>query len=55
MPSTQFPLFLHSVQFTHAVMSNSLRPHGLQHAWLPCPLQRLELAQTYVHRVGNTI
>ena len=24
-------------QFSHAVMSNSLRSHGLQHARLPCP------------------
>ena len=26
-----------SVQFSHSVMSNSLQPHGLQHARLPCP------------------
>ena len=26
-----------SVQFSHSVVSKSLRPHGLQHAWLPCP------------------
>ena len=26
-----------SVQFTSSVMSDSLRPHGLQHARLPCP------------------
>ena len=26
-----------SVQFSCSVMSNSLRPHGLQHAWLSCP------------------
>jgi len=26
-----------SVQFGHSVMSNSLRPHGLQHTRLPCP------------------
>ena len=26
-----------SVQFTHSVVSDSLRPHGLQHATLPCP------------------
>ena len=25
------------VQFSYSVMSNSLRPHGLQHARLPCP------------------
>jgi len=24
--------------FSHSVMSNSLRPHGLQHVRLPCPL-----------------
>ena len=28
---------LFSVQFSHPVMSDSLRPHGLQHARLPCP------------------
>ena len=27
-----------SVQFSHSVMSDSLRPHGLQHARHPCPL-----------------
>ena len=26
-----------SVQFSHSVMSNSLRPHESQHARLPCP------------------
>ena len=26
-----------SVQFSHSVMSNSLRPHGLQHTRPPCP------------------
>ena len=26
-----------SVQFTCSVVSNSLQPHGLQHARLPCP------------------
>ena len=25
------------VQFSYSVVSNSLRPHGLQHARLPCP------------------
>ena len=29
-------------------MSNSLQPHGLQHARLPCPYQLLEFAQTNV-------
>ena len=27
-----------SLQFSRPVVSNSLRPHGLQHARLPCPL-----------------
>ena len=26
-----------SVQFSHTIMSNSLQPHALQHARLPCP------------------
>ena len=30
-------LNLPSVQFSRSVMSNSLWPHGLQHARLPCP------------------
>ena len=28
---------LSSVQFSHSVVSESLRPHGLQHAKPPCP------------------
>ena len=32
------PLFsFSSVHFSHSVMSDSLRPHGLQHTRLPCP------------------
>ena len=27
-----------SVQFSHSVMSDSLRPHGLQHPRPPCPI-----------------
>ena len=30
-------LSINSVQFSHSVMSNSLRPHGVQHTRLPCP------------------
>ena len=26
-----------SVQFSHSVMFDSFRPHGLQHTWPPCP------------------
>ena len=29
--------FIILVQFSHTVMSDSLRPHGLQHARPPCP------------------
>ena len=29
--------YFSSVHFSRSVMSNSLRPHGLQHARLPCP------------------
>ena len=29
---------LGSVQFSHSVMSDTLQPHGLQHARPPCPL-----------------
>ena len=34
-------LFWTSVQFSHSVMSDSLRPHGLQQARLPCPCPSL--------------
>ena len=29
--------FVSLLSFSHSVMSDSLRPHGLQHARLPCP------------------
>ena len=32
-----------SVQFIHWVVSNSLRPHGLQHARLPSPLKLMSI------------
>ena len=31
-------IWVELVQFSRSVVSNSLRPHGLQHARLPCPL-----------------
>ena len=37
----------YSVQFSRSVVSDSLRPHGLQHARLPCDHQ---LTQTHVQR-----
>ena len=36
-PHTYGYLIFLKVQFSLSVMSNSLRPHGLQHARLPCP------------------
>ena len=35
--SSKLSVFLFSVQFSHSVKSDSLWPHGLQHARLPCP------------------
>ena len=39
--------------FSHSVMSDSLRPHGLQHARLPCPSLSLGVAQTHAHWIGD--
>ena len=45
-----------SVQFTCSVVSDSLQPHGLQHARLPCPLTTpREPTQTHVNCVGDVI
>ena len=44
-----------SVKFSHSVVSNSLWPHGLQHARLSCPQQLPKLALTHVHLVGDAI
>ena len=44
-----------SVQFSHSVMSDSLRPHESQHARPPCPYQLLEFTQKHVHQVGDAI
>ena len=35
--SSRHQSFPASVQFSHSVVSDSLRPHGLQHARPPCP------------------
>ena len=37
LPQCPSLLLPHSVQSSHSVMSDSLWPHGLQHARLPCP------------------
>ena len=52
---TAFFLYFFSVQFSLSVMSNSLRPHGLQHARLPVHYQLPEFAQTHGHRVSDAI
>ena len=42
-----------SVQFGRSVMYDSLWPHGLKHARLPCPAQLPEPAQNHGHQVGD--
>ena len=45
-----------SVQFRCSVVSDSLWPHGLEHARPPCPSPALGVStQTHVHRVGDAI
>ena len=51
----QTPKFICSVQFSRSVVSNSLRPHELQHARLPVHHQLPEFTQTQIHRVGDAI
>ena len=41
--------------FSSSVMSDSLRPHGLQKTRLPCASPSLELAQTHAHWVSDAI
>ena len=40
-----------SVQFSHSVVSHSLRPHGPQHTRPPCLSPIPESTQTHVHQV----
>ena len=42
-------------EFRLSVMSDSLQPHGLQHARLPVHHQLPELTQTHVHHIGDAI
>ena len=48
-------LDLGSVQFSHSVMPDSLRPHESQHTRPLCPSPTPEFTQTHVHQVGNAI
>ena len=41
-------MWFSSGQLSYLVMSDSLRPHGLQHAWLPFLHQLPEIAQTHI-------
>ena len=43
------------VQFSSSVVSNSLQPHGLQHASPPCPSPTPEFILTHGHWVGDAI
>ena len=55
-PSHGFPfLFFPSVQFSCPVVSDSLRPHGLQHARPPCPSPTPRVYSNSCPRVGNAI
>ena len=51
--STQSPLLV--LLFSRSVMSDSLRPHGLQPAGFPVLHHLPELAQTHVHQVSDAI
>ena len=42
-----------SVEFSCSFVSDSLRPHGLQHTRLPCPSSKLP--QTHVDQIGDAI
>ena len=44
-----------SVQFSHSVVSNSLRPHESQHARPPCPSPTPGVHPNHVHWVGDAI
>ena len=44
-----------SVQFSRSIMSDSLRPHGLQHTRPPCPSPIPRVSQMHVHWVDDAI
>ena len=51
---TAFSIFS-SVQISHSVVSDSLQPHILQHARLPCPSPAPESCLNSCHRVSDII
>ena len=46
---------LHLLSFSLSVMSDSLQPHELQPARIPCPSLSPNFAQTHSHWVGDAI
>ena len=55
LTGSNHPSLSHSVQFSRSVISDSLRPHGLQHTRPPYHWHPEELAQTHVHRLSDAI
>ena len=57
LPTFAFQSPMMNLLFSHLVMSNSLWPHGQQHAMDSFPVhhQLLELTQTHVHWVADVI
>ena len=45
----------HLLLFSHSIVSDSLWPHGLQHARLPCPTPTPGAAQMHVYQVSDAI
>ena len=50
-----FQLIVLVLLFRHPVVSDSLRPHGLQHARPPCHHHPLEFAQVHVHCISDAV
>ena len=46
---------IRSDQISRSVVSDSLRPHELQHTRPPCPSPSPEFTQTHVHQVSDAI
>ena len=44
-----------NIQFSHSVVSDSLRPHGLQHARPLCPSPSPGVCQVHVHWISDAI
>ena len=53
LSSIHFSVYL--LLFSPSVVSDSLQPHGLQHARFPCPHCCPKFAQTHVHWVGDAV